>query len=98
MILMIDNYDSFTYNLVQYLKQIGEDVVVKRNDAVSVDEIAVMAPQAIVISPGPGRPASAGISLAAIQRFSGISPSSASAWATSPSPVPSAAGWLPPSG
>jgi anthranilate synthase/aminodeoxychorismate synthase-like glutamine amidotransferase len=74
MILMIDNYDSFTYNLVQYLKQIGEDVVVKRNDAVSVDEIAVMAPQAIVISPGPGRPASAGISLAAIQRFSGTIP------------------------
>jgi anthranilate synthase/aminodeoxychorismate synthase-like glutamine amidotransferase len=74
MILMIDNYDSFTYNLVQYLKQIGEGVEVKRNDAVSVDEIAVMAPQAIVISPGPGRPESAGISVDAIRRFSGEIP------------------------
>ncbi len=74
MILMIDNYDSFTYNLVQYLRQIGEDVVVKRNDAVTVDEIAAMAPQAIVISPGPGRPNSAGVSLDAIRRFSGKIP------------------------
>ena len=56
MILMIDNYDSFTYNLVQYLRQIGEDVQVKRNDAVSVDEIAAMAPQAIVIFSGTGPP------------------------------------------
>ncbi|MBR9985031.1 MAG: aminodeoxychorismate/anthranilate synthase component II [Desulfosarcina sp.] len=74
MILMIDNYDSFTYNLVQYLKQIGEGVQVKRNDAVSVDEIAAMAPQAIVISPGPGRPASAGVSVDTIRRFSGTIP------------------------
>ncbi len=74
MILMIDNYDSFTYNLVQYLRQIGEEVVVKRNDAVTVDEIAAMAPQAIVISPGPGRPNSAGVSLDAIRRFSGKIP------------------------
>ena len=74
MILMIDNYDSFTYNLVQYLKQIGEGVQVKRNDAVSVDEIAAMAPQAIVISPGPGRPESAGISVDTIRRFSGQIP------------------------
>ncbi len=74
MILMIDNYDSFTYNLVQYLKQIGEDVRVKRNDAVTIDEIAVMAPQAIVISPGPGRPESAGVSLDTIRRFSGTLP------------------------
>ena len=74
MILMIDNYDSFTYNLVQYLKQIGQAVEVKRNDTVSIDEIAAMAPQAIVISPGPGRPASAGVSLDAIRRFSGHVP------------------------
>jgi anthranilate synthase/aminodeoxychorismate synthase-like glutamine amidotransferase len=74
MILMIDNYDSFTYNLVQYLKQIGEGVQVKRNDAVSVDEIAAMAPQAIVISPGPGRPESAGVSMDTIKRFSGRIP------------------------
>ena len=74
MILMIDNYDSFTYNLVQYLRQIGEDVQVKRNDAVSVDEIAAMAPQAIVISPGPGRPESAGVSIDTINRFSGKIP------------------------
>ena len=74
MILMIDNYDSFTYNLVQYLKQIGEGVEVKRNDAVGVDEIATMAPRAIVISPGPGRPESAGVSVAAIRRFSGRIP------------------------
>jgi anthranilate synthase/aminodeoxychorismate synthase-like glutamine amidotransferase len=74
MILMIDNYDSFTYNLVQYLKQIGEGVEVKRNDAVSLDEIATMAPQAIVISPGPGRPESAGVSVDAIRRFSGQIP------------------------
>jgi len=74
MILMIDNYDSFTYNLVQYLRQIGEDVQVKRNDAVSVDEVAAMAPQAIVISPGPGRPESAGVSVDTIRHFSGKIP------------------------
>ena len=74
MILMIDNYDSFTYNLVQYLKQIGEGVEGRRNDAVSVDEIAAMAPQAIVISPGPGRPESAGVSVETIRRFSGEIP------------------------
>lgn len=74
MILMIDNYDSFTYNLVQYLKQIGEAVQVRRNDAVTVDAIASLAPQAIVISPGPGRPESAGVSLEAIRRFSGRIP------------------------
>ena len=74
MILMIDNYDSFTYNLVQYLKQIGEGVEVRRNDAVSVNEIAAMAPQAIVISPGPGRPESAGVSVDTIRRFSGKIP------------------------
>lgn len=74
MILMIDNYDSFTYNLVQYLKQMGEAVAVRRNDAVGVDEIDRMAPAAIVISPGPGRPESAGVSLETIRRFSGKIP------------------------
>jgi anthranilate synthase/aminodeoxychorismate synthase-like glutamine amidotransferase len=74
MILMIDNYDSFTYNLVQYLKQIGEGVEVSRNDVIGVDDVAAMAPQAIVISPGPGRPESAGISLEVIRRFSGQIP------------------------
>lgn len=74
MILMIDNYDSFTYNLVQYLRQIGNDVVVRRNDALGVDEIQEMAPQAIVISPGPGRPDSAGVSVETVRRFSGHIP------------------------
>lgn len=74
MILMIDNYDSFTYNLVQYLRQIGEGVEVKRNDMVSIAEIEAMAPQAIVISPGPGRPESAGVSLETIRQFSGKVP------------------------
>jgi anthranilate synthase/aminodeoxychorismate synthase-like glutamine amidotransferase len=74
MIVMIDNYDSFTYNLVQYLKQIGEVVAVHRNDAVALDEIDAMAPAAIVLSPGPGRPESAGVTLDAIRRFSGTVP------------------------
>jgi anthranilate synthase/aminodeoxychorismate synthase-like glutamine amidotransferase len=74
MILMIDNYDSFTYNLVQYLRQIGERVAVKRNDMITVDEIEAMGPQAIVISPGPGRPESAGVSLDVIRHFSGKVP------------------------
>lgn len=74
MILMIDNYDSFTYNLVQHLKQIGAAVTVKRNDALSLDQIAAMAPRAIVISPGPGRPDAAGVSLDAVRRFSGAIP------------------------
>jgi len=74
MILMIDNYDSFTYNLVQYLRQIGERVDVHRNDAVDGDAIEEMAPAAIVISPGPGRPETAGVSLEAVRRFSGRLP------------------------
>ncbi len=74
MIVMIDNYDSFTYNLVQYLEQIGGPVRVVRNDAATVDEIAAWNPDGIVISPGPGRPDSAGVSLAVIQRFSGKIP------------------------
>jgi anthranilate synthase component 2 len=60
MILMIDNYDSFTYNLVQYVRDLGEQVVVRRNDTIPIDEIRDLAPDAIVISPGPGAPTSAG--------------------------------------
>ncbi|MBW1675494.1 MAG: aminodeoxychorismate/anthranilate synthase component II [Deltaproteobacteria bacterium] len=69
MILMIDNYDSFTYNLVQYLGVLGADVEVRRNDQVSLEEIEAMAPERLVISPGPGVPQSAGITVPMIQRF-----------------------------
>ena len=74
MILMIDNYDSFTYNLVQYIEEIGKPVHVVRNDVLTVPDIEALKPGAIVISPGPGRPAEAGISLEAIARFSGKLP------------------------
>ncbi|UCD89251.1 MAG: aminodeoxychorismate/anthranilate synthase component II [Desulfobacterales bacterium] len=74
MIVMIDNYDSFTYNLVQYLEQIGAPVNVLRNDAFSVSDLVSLNAQGIVISPGPGRPESAGLSLAVIQHFSGKIP------------------------
>jgi anthranilate synthase/aminodeoxychorismate synthase-like glutamine amidotransferase len=74
MILMIDNFDSFTYNLVQYLKQIGSAVEVVRNNALTVTEIEAMAPEGIVISPGPGRPESAGVSLVAVHALSGKIP------------------------
>lgn len=74
MIVMIDNYDSFTYNLVQYIKQLGADVKVMRNDAVTMKELVALAPSGIVISPGPGRPESAGLSIPAIQHFSGKIP------------------------
>ncbi len=74
MIVMIDNYDSFTYNLVQYLGQLGADMQVVRNDAVDVETLAAWKPTGIVISPGPGRPAGAGISLATVKRFSGKLP------------------------
>lgn len=66
MILLIDNYDSFAYNLFQYLGELGAEVVVHRNDALSVEDAIAMSPQAVVISPGPGRPADAGISKALI--------------------------------
>ena len=69
MILVVDNYDSFTFNLVQYLGELGAELVVKRNDEVTVDEIGALAPSAIVISPGPCAPAQAGVSVAAIQRW-----------------------------
>ncbi|HMR63897.1 MAG TPA: anthranilate phosphoribosyltransferase, partial [Anaerolineae bacterium] len=69
MILMIDNYDSFTYNLVQYLGELGCEVTVRRNDAITLDEIAKLKPDQIVISPGPGTPDDAGVSLDLIRRF-----------------------------
>ncbi|MFZ0242000.1 MAG: aminodeoxychorismate/anthranilate synthase component II [Desulfobacterales bacterium] len=74
MIVVIDNYDSFTYNLVQYLKVLGAAVAVFRNDAVTLPEIEKIDPAGIVISPGPGRPESAGISLPLIKHFSGKKP------------------------
>ncbi|REE56405.1 para-aminobenzoate synthetase component 2 [Paenibacillus taihuensis] len=74
MILVIDNYDSFTYNLVQYLGELGEEIVVKRNDEIGLDEIAELAPDHILISPGPCSPNEAGISLALIERFKGVIP------------------------
>ena len=74
MIIMIDNYDSFTYNLVQYLEQIGTCVKVIRNDAASISDLVSWKPTGIVISPGPGRPENAGISLAVVKHFSGKIP------------------------
>ncbi len=74
MILMIDNYDSFTYNLVQYLGELGEKVVVYRNDGITTDEIKKLRPGYIVISPGPGRPEDAGISKDVIKEFKGKIP------------------------
>jgi len=69
MILMIDNYDSFTYNLVQYLGQLGEEVAVHRNDAIGLDEIEAMNPEAIFLSPGPCSPEQAGITVDVVRRF-----------------------------
>ncbi len=69
MLLVIDNYDSFTYNLVQYFGELGADPVVRRNDAMTLDEVETMRPSKIVISPGPGTPADAGISMELIRRF-----------------------------
>jgi anthranilate synthase/aminodeoxychorismate synthase-like glutamine amidotransferase len=69
MILVIDNYDSFTYNLVQYLGELGAELRVRRNDQVTIGEIEAMAPEQILISPGPGRPEDAGISVDVIRRF-----------------------------
>lgn len=68
-VLMIDNYDSFTWNLVQYLQELGAEVRVERNDALGIDDVRAMAPQRIVISPGPGTPDSAGISLQLIEQL-----------------------------
>jgi len=71
---MIDNYDSFTYNLVQYLGELGADFNVVRNDSISVDEIGETRPEGIVISPGPGTPREAGVSIPLIKRFAGDIP------------------------
>ena len=74
MLLMIDNYDSFTYNLVQYLGELGQDVKVVRNDALSVAEIEALAPERIVISPGPCTPNEAGVSLEVLEKLAGKVP------------------------
>jgi len=74
MLLMIDNYDSFTYNLVQYLGELGAEVCVYRNDAITPDQIAALHPEQIVISPGPCTPLQAGISIETIRRFAGRIP------------------------
>ena len=74
MVLLLDNYDSFTFNLAQYLGELGAPPLVRRNDEISLDEIAAMKPSHIVISPGPGRPEDAGISVSLIQRFGASTP------------------------
>jgi anthranilate synthase/aminodeoxychorismate synthase-like glutamine amidotransferase len=73
-VLLLDNYDSFTFNLAQYLGELGAPPLVKRNDEISLDEIDAMKPSHIVISPGPGRPEDAGISVSLIQRFGASTP------------------------
>ena len=74
MLLMIDNYDSFTFNLVQYFAELGEDVRVVRNDEITLDEIAALKPDRLVLSPGPCSPAEAGVCVPALQRFTGQLP------------------------
>ena len=74
MVLVLDNYDSFTFNLVQYLGELGADVQVRRNDEVTVDDIAAMKPDRVVISPGPCTPQDAGISIELIRRLAGQMP------------------------
>ena len=73
-LLMIDNYDSFTYNLVQYLGELGTDVDVRRNDAITLEEVAALRPDGVVVSPGPCTPHEAGISVPLIERFAGAIP------------------------
>ncbi|HEY7730056.1 MAG TPA: aminodeoxychorismate/anthranilate synthase component II [Gaiellaceae bacterium] len=73
-VLMIDNYDSFTYNLVHLFEELGAEVVVRRNDAISPDEAEALAPDRLVVSPGPGRPADAGVSVELIQRLGPTTP------------------------
>jgi len=74
MLLLLDNYDSFTYNLAQYLGQMGQQLEVRRNDQITLEEIEKLAPERIVISPGPCTPKEAGISIPLIQRFAGKIP------------------------
>jgi anthranilate synthase component II len=73
-LLMIDNYDSFTYNLVHLFEELGADVVTVRNDAITVDHAAALAPDRLVVSPGPGRPADAGLSIEVIRRLGETTP------------------------
>ncbi len=73
-LLLIDNYDSFTYNLFQYLAELGAEVDVRRNDKVTLDEIERLAPDGIVLSPGPGRPEDAGVCVGTVERFAGRIP------------------------
>jgi len=73
-VLLIDNYDSFTYNLAHLFGELGADVVVRRNDAISADEAEALAPSHVVVSPGPGRPEAAGVSEEVVQRFAGRVP------------------------
>jgi anthranilate synthase component 2 len=74
MVFVLDNYDSFTYNLVQYLGELGAEVVVKRNDEVTVDDIVALGPERIVLSPGPGRPEDAGVMMDVIRRLGATTP------------------------
>jgi anthranilate synthase/aminodeoxychorismate synthase-like glutamine amidotransferase len=74
MLLLIDNYDSFTYNLAHLFAELGAEVVVRRNDEITADEVEALAPSQLVISPGPGRPEDAGISIELVRRFSGSVP------------------------
>ena len=74
MVLVIDNYDSFTYNLVQYLGELGAEMLVRRNDEMTVAEIEAARPRQLLISPGPGTPSEAGVTLAAIEHFAGRVP------------------------
>src|ERR1700679_3106608 len=74
MILLLDNYDSFTYNLAQYLGQMGQQLEVRRNDQITLDQVAALRPERILISPGPCTPKEAGISVPLIQRFAGEIP------------------------
>ena len=91
MILLIDNYDSFTYNLAQFLGQLGEKLEVRRNDQITLDQIAAKKPERIVISPGPGEPHNAGICIDVIRDSPAKFRSSASASAIRPLAMPSAA-------
>ena len=74
MILMIDNYDSFVYNLVQYIGELGEEVMVKRNDEITLEEIEKINPEIIVLSPGPCSPKEAGVCIEVVNKFKGIKP------------------------
>lgn len=96
MLLMIDNYDSFTYNVVQYLGELGADVHVIRNDNLTAAEIEALKPERIVVSPGPCTPTEAGVSIEAILHFAGKLPILACAWATRASVRPSAVTWCAP--